>query len=103
MIVPKPHESIVDEEPAYLITAAIVQIDCFPPRRSVFRSEIRPESVQIVARRPQMVIDHVQKQGETLRMRRVDSLSDRPDRHSSDAARISRRRHSPSPGPRKTR
>ncbi len=65
MVVPHPHQCVVDKEPAHFVAVGVVHIHRFSPGRRVFFGEIRAELAEVIARRTEVVVHHVQQHGET--------------------------------------
>jgi hypothetical protein len=72
----EPPQRVVDDVPPHLARLRPVQVESRPPR-SVRGGEVRPELRQVVPRRPQMVVHHVQAHAQTATVARVDELLER--------------------------
>ncbi len=68
----EPHERVLDDEAAHLVTLRAVEVDGGAPRRVVQRIEVGAELGQVVAARAEVVVDDVQADGEAARVARVD-------------------------------
>src|SRR5579875_1664113 len=64
VIIPQPHQRVIDEKPSYFVAERTVKIQGLAPRYRVTVCEIRPELFEIVAMRAYVVVDHVQQNGE---------------------------------------
>src|SRR3569833_991323 len=71
MVLPKPHQSVLEQKATCLLTAFLIQIHSRAPRCLISLSEVRPETAQIVSRRPKMVINHIEQHGQPTRMARI--------------------------------
>ena len=65
VIFAEPIESIVYDEAPDAIASGPVEVDSRPPRRSIVIREIGAELGQIVPLRPDVIVDHVQHDGES--------------------------------------
>jgi len=72
VVVLDPCAGIVEHEPPHLVAAAAVEVDGLTPRRGVAIGEIRAEAPQVVAGGPEMVVDHVQQDGQPALVAGVD-------------------------------
>ena len=59
VIVVEPHQRVVEDVAPYLGRAVTVQVDQRAPRVRALRLQVRPEQRQVVARRAEVVVDHV--------------------------------------------
>ncbi len=66
VIVPHPHDRIVDEEPAHLVAARPVEIHGAAPGGRIPVGEIGPETAQVVALGAEVIVDHIENHGEPL-------------------------------------
>ena len=72
VVVRKPHEGIGHDEIAGPVTAFAVEVHGRAPGRPVPVCEVRPELVQIISRRAQVVVDDVQDDPQVPAMAGVD-------------------------------
>ena len=79
-IVTKPHQGIIDDEPAHPVAMRAIEIDCRTPHGLVLIGEVRSELPQMISIRPQMVINDVQQYGQTLCMTGIDEIGKLPRR-----------------------
>src|SRR5260370_36626862 len=56
----QPIERVLNKKSAYFVAARIVKIDGLSPGSSIPVGEIRGVRTQVVAFRPEMVVDHVE-------------------------------------------
>src|SRR5262249_37677729 len=61
VVVPNPHERVVDDEPPHLVAAAPVVVDRWAPRSAVPLGEVRTKLPQEVADRAEVVVDDVEQ------------------------------------------
>ena len=71
VVVTKPHQRVVDEEPPHFVAAGVLEVHRITPRRRMQTRQVRRELAGIVPIRPEVVIDHVQDHGQPLAMRRI--------------------------------
>jgi len=69
--VAQPHQGVVDDVSANLLRAGSIEVHHFTPRVAL-RGQVGPEASQVVAARPEMVVDDVEEYRESLRMAGVD-------------------------------
>src|SRR5581483_9638683 len=68
----QPVQRVVNEEIAHRPAAWAVEVDRFSPGRAMaIREKFRRIGTQIISFRPEVVIDHVQKDHKVLRMRSI--------------------------------
>ncbi len=68
VVIPQPHQRIVDQEPAHLGSASLFEIDRSAPGCGVVAGEIRTKLFQVIAHRSKVVVDHIQQHGEPFAM-----------------------------------
>src|SRR4051794_15244728 len=68
MVIAKPHESVLDEEPPDPSAPRSVEVNSVTPWRSITAGVIRREVTQVIARRPKVVVDHIENDCEPARM-----------------------------------
>ena len=71
VVVAEPLECVVDEEAPDVVTAGSIQVHCVAPRRVVAVGQVRPEFHEVVAVRPEVVVDHVQQDGQPSLVGRI--------------------------------
>ncbi len=64
-VVPQPHEGVIDEESADLVTVGLVEIDRLAPGRVVLVGEVGPISAEVVPVWAEVIVDNVQQRRET--------------------------------------
>ena len=72
MVVAEPHQGVVAEVAADLVAVRPVEVQSVAPRGLVAIGEVRPELRQVVARRPEVVVDHVEDRAEPARVAGID-------------------------------
>src|SRR5215207_819282 len=72
VVIAQPGEAVVDDEAANLVGVAAVEIDRGAPRRRVMIGEVRPEALQVVSARTQVVVDDVDDHAETVSVAGID-------------------------------
>jgi hypothetical protein len=70
--VPEPPQHLIDEERSDAVGPGGIEIDCGPPRRVVGVGEIGTETREVVAARPEVVVDQVQADADPARVGGVD-------------------------------
>ena len=73
----EPVQRATQDPAAYLGAARTVQVDRRPPRRLGPLGEVRPEPGQVVAARPEVVLDDVEADGEPAPVCRIDETLQR--------------------------
>ncbi len=68
----EPLQAVLNEEFPHAVAACLVEVDRVPPGRVVMAREIRPETRQIVSFRPQMVVYHVENDGQAAFVASID-------------------------------
>ena len=63
MVVLKPIQCILDEESPHFVAASTVKVDGLTPRGPVAIGKVWSVSIKVVAFRPQMVVNHVERDG----------------------------------------
>ena len=97
VVVPQPHQRVVDHEPAHLVRARVVVVDRRTPRRLVLVGEVRAVPRQVVARGSEVVVDDVHDHAESAGVAGVDQpLQPLGTAVRLDARRRARRRRTPS-------
>src|SRR4051794_12476186 len=71
VVVPKPHQRVVDDEAPDLVALRSIKVDGLSPRIGSV-AEVRPEQRQIVSARTEVVVDDIQDDRETAPMGFVD-------------------------------
>ena len=66
--VAEPHQRVVAEETADLVGASAFEVHGVAPRRAVQRGEVRGELAGVVSDWPEVVVDDIENDGETLGM-----------------------------------
>src|ERR1700722_3996063 len=66
VVVFEPIQGVLDEESPDFVAAFAVKIDSLTPGSSIAISKVRPVSTKVIAFRPQMVVNHVEGDGQTL-------------------------------------
>ena len=82
----EPHERVLDDEATHLVAVRAVEVDGRAPRGLADLVVDRHEDRQVVAVRPEVVVDDVEAHGEALGVARVDERLERL-RAAVDAAR----------------
>ena len=90
VIVGQPVERVVDEEPAHLVAVGPVEVQRGAPRRLVAIGEVRPEILEVVPLRAEVVVDDVEKQRQPVRVAGIHQLA-QPDRSSVRLVRSEQR------------
>ena len=68
MVVAQPHTCVVAEEAPHLVAACIFQIHSVAPRRLMAVGKIRAEFSQVISRGTQVVVDHIEQHGQSVRV-----------------------------------
>ncbi len=63
-----PVQGIFDEEAPHVVAVRPIEIQPCPPRRMIAFGEVRAEVAQVITLWPQMVVDHIQHHGQTVRV-----------------------------------
>src|SRR5690242_9990979 len=69
-----PVPCVVDDEAPHVVAVGIVVVESGSPGRPVLLGEVRPELAEVVALRPDVVVDDVENDGEAGRMRALDEV-----------------------------
>src|SRR4051812_45460319 len=72
VVIPQPHEGIVDDEGPDLVASGAVIIDRPTPRRGIFISEVGAIGLQVIAVGTQVVVYDVDDHSEAFAMTGVD-------------------------------
>ncbi len=72
-----PLQRVVDEEPAHVVAVRAVEVERRTPGRRVARGEVRAVFAQVVSLGAEVVVDDVEKQGETALMTGIDKPLER--------------------------
>ena len=71
VVLPQPHQRVIDKKPPYLIAALAVQIHRIAPRRLAVGIQVRPKLRRVVPHRPEVVVHHVQNHAQPAGMARI--------------------------------
>src|SRR5579863_4040326 len=66
VVIFEPIECVLDKVPPHMVAVLTIKVNRLPPRGTVTIGKVRSECTKVVAFRPEMVVDHVQRNGETL-------------------------------------
>ena len=72
VVVPHPHQSVVAEKSPHMVASSIFEVHCIAPRRAMLPCHVRPKHAAVVPHWTEVVIDHIQQHGQTLRMTRIN-------------------------------
>ena len=75
VVLARPPQRVLDEEPPHLVGAGPVEVHGLAPRRPVPRREVRPVVREHVPLGPDVVVDHVQDHGEPAAVALVHQAS----------------------------
>src|SRR5437660_3584627 len=72
MVFLKPVQRILEKEAPHLVAVGAIVVERLSPRSAVTIGEVWTISGQIIAFRPEVVVHHVERDRESVRMRCVD-------------------------------
>ena len=77
VILREPVEGVIDDEAPHALASFIVVIDALTPRSLVARGEVWPEQTKVISLVAEMVVDHVEGDGQAAAMGLVDEAAER--------------------------